>query len=142
MAYLSYKKLGLKKPEHRAALIKTLKHLESGKVKYATVRGGDFGLTPDKESKINKFNMETYIFECGTPACVAGWADHFLHKSGERRFFRSSHDTVDRYGKYVLPEHLNYLFSGFFGVKPIGQIKPKAAAKALRRFLETGTIPK
>jgi hypothetical protein len=135
MAYLPAKKLGLT-DARRAALIKTLKLLESGKLKRRKIP--DTYDEFDKPIKLkpikNAFNMENYNYPCGTPACVAGWADHFLKKDGKRPFFRRAHDAGG------VPEMLNDIFSGYFGRldQRMDDITPKQAAKALRKFLEKG----
>lgn len=138
--YLSSEKLGLKDPTgaRRKALIKTLKLLESGKVKHREFPSVfdendnfvDFSrLKPIK----NAFNMADYTYPCGTPACVAGWADHFLKEDGKRPFFVRMHVSDDT-------SALSNIFSGYFARpdQDLAQITPKQAAKALRKFLETG----
>jgi hypothetical protein len=69
MAYLSAKKLGLT-DARRAALIKTLKLLESGKLKRREFPDMyDENDIPIKVIPIkNAFNMGDYTYPCGTPA--------------------------------------------------------------------------
>lgn len=126
MAYLSAKKLGLNE-SRRKALIKTLKYLESGKVKlYRDIRN-----QPKKKADlVNRFNMSDYTFECGTPACVAGWADFFLKKDKKKPFFQEHHG--------ILQTSLDDIFSGNFTNAAMDDITPKHAAKVLRRYLEQG----
>lgn len=120
--FLSAKNLGLTE-KRKKALVKTLKLFESGKVKYKEAVRAQFG--PVKDG----FNMAFYNYPCGTPACVAGWADHFLG----RKFFVSAH--INGRG---IQRPLSAIFSDYVTPDKIGLNTPKKAAQYLREYLETG----
>lgn len=72
------------------------------------------------DGKGDAFNMSTW--DCGTAACIGGWAERLAGK----QLFDS--DAESRRGLYDL------LFPGFFE----RQATPQQAAVALRSYLETG----
>jgi len=119
--YLPAAALGLR-PRERAALIRVLALLET-------------------QAKTVTFNMGAYYHDigplCGTPACMAGWADHlgqldwFSHK-------RQGGHTTARFSLVTQSEQNYRLFHPPIDMGSWRTIPPATAARALRAYLTRG----
>ena len=101
--------------------------------------------TPDFQA-IDAFSMAQFYYECGTPACIAGWAD-FLWSADHTDDFHTGERARDILG---LEEDLSHeLFEPAFvyGEVDIGAfdyekefISPERAAAVLRNLANTGVV--
>lgn len=96
--YLSAKKLGLTEKE-RCALVKTLGHLQSGKV---TDEMFNMDTWFNHVFPMNELTSLRKAQSCGTVGCIGGWSDFFgkYEIDMERRAFDLS--KKDRHGLYDL----------------------------------------
>lgn len=117
--FLSAEELGLSEIQ-RCALLKTLAHLEHGKL--------DGGNWKDR-TRPSYFDMQMWGGECGTVCCIGGSAEALI---GSRHVFwqhRNSNAPTDLYRLFYPsadPKH------------PAWSSSPSQAAVALRGYLETG----
>lgn len=85
------------------------------------------------------FSMSFYSYDCGSPACIAGWASYTGAKEGFQ------FESVGAFGKGA--EYLGLtdvtassLFLASNTRHDIGELTPAAAAWVLRNLAETGRV--
>jgi len=84
------------------------------------------------------FCMADYNYDCGTPQCIAGWADYlYPNCSGHE----SVHDRATEVLGLNAVQALN-LFVVFNapGLRRLEDLSPTQAAATLRRLAETGEV--
>ena len=103
--------------------------IEKCEAVYGDDQGGDY-----------KFWMGEIQFDCGSPACIAGWAEHIF---GEDTDFDltylldiSSSDEME----LIEPRYKNHAYFPAVRSDHPGFITPQHAAKVLRHFAETGIV--
>lgn len=95
------------------------------------------GMLEREEIEPRKFSMRSTVHDCGSPACICGWAGHVSNwaafPEAEKRF--SGEALLRR-----LPKQLNdlFLFSRGGLHTPQARATPSQAAIALRNYLTHG----
>jgi hypothetical protein len=112
--------------KQKAALVRTLRLLEAGKLKHVDPQDIADGPTPKRKVFSGLFNMRTWQHPtpCGTVACIGGTAEMI----GKVRFGDSYEKNPD----------LHDLLYPAQTTMPDRFITTKHAAKALRNYLTTG----
>lgn len=116
--------LNVKRLNELADLIENLPHVDYDNEEcYMTDSGKTYG-----------FNMDLYTHACGSPACIAGWAEH-LYKE-EAGMALGLYDPERR--RYVVREPCRRLF--YPKLENYEKITPEHAAFTLRHLAKTGEI--
>lgn len=114
--------LGLSEAEH-AALVLVLEKLEAGRLRHTTVK--DAGLVPMGDEW---FTMSWWVIghggDCGTAACIGGWAERLGKVVFGDTECRSALDDLFYPPTKMFPSY--------------DMITVEMAARALRNYLETG----
>ena len=102
-------------------------------------RRGELSLLQRLGGRERFFNMDTYNFECGAPACLAGWAIHLFDDSDDRHLWPPRR-LVETAGRLLGLTHEQA--SKLFLPDPLvrGGISPERAAKTLRHLAKTGKV--
>lgn len=95
------------------------------------------------------FTMEFYVHDCGTPACIAGWAvaanrgmggnDDIRSAAGEKSTIRTVSEEAREY-LGIDEEVGEALFLGFESRIDLRKITPMQAVDVLRNLAETGEV--
>lgn len=130
--YLSAKELGIS-PGAREALMKTIKALETGNIKYKHASqlkwegGGKRSNRPKRPAKF--FNMDYWRAypDCGTVGCIGGWMKYFGWNGGKQ---------TDALGQlfYEYPKQK----TPFASCEK--RITGKRAARVAKNYLRTGEV--
>jgi hypothetical protein len=94
----------------------------------------------DKEAS-EGFTMSSITHDCGTPACIAGWAawEAVGRKNGDLYDFDLDIEGKARDFLGISPTKADALFYPY-EFKAYGEITPSEAAATLRRLAETGQV--
>ena len=101
---------------------------------------------PDAQAKLGAgFCMRKFFHECGTPACIAGWAHAlFSDPVDDALHFRASYsDEIlglsRRQGDLLFePDNEHAYFGAVYG--ETGYVSAKRAAAVLRHLADTGEV--
>ena len=87
----------------------------------------------EEDDEYYQFSMENYWFDCGTPACISGWADEL---------FGDSRTSLGITGgqAHQLFEPRNYYADFRRQPGQEGHITARHAAAVLRNLVETGVV--
>lgn len=85
------------------------------------------------EEAENGFNMSDYTHDCGTPCCIAGWAEINVSKDGRAPFDRGQEWLGLTIGQ---AEELFYVDSDL----ELEDITPSHAAAVLRHLADHGVV--
>lgn len=85
------------------------------------------------------FGMGQFQYHCGSPSCIAGWADHLAYKE---RIVLKECGVTGRAKEYlgIGAGTAEELFLASRTRFPISTLSPKAAAWCLRNLVETGRV--
>lgn len=127
--FLPAEKLGLTE-EERCALVKVLAGLQSGELEGHTDKTLQEIYKNKDDKKIFYMGDWGHRYACGTVACIAGWAGHFMGEPiGQSRLKTKAagSSTPEGYALYRL------------FVPPVtGDITPEQASRALINYLTSG----
>lgn len=114
--FMTAKALDLTDEQH-AALVKTLRHLETGRA------DGGF----DMSAWWMHVKRQTLFPGCGTSACIGGWAQFLVGEDVFREAMRFK-------ARFINPRLDDLMFAGV----SMGVTDPALGAAALRNYLTTG----
>ncbi len=85
------------------------------------------------------FNMETLAHKCGTPCCIAGWAEHLAGNDPDDDACLDQ--SAEWLGIKYLNEGIELFFPGdTYGSDRWDRITPAHAAAVLRNLADTGHV--
>ena len=102
--------------------------------------------TIEEAGEKGEFDLNYYVHECGSPACIAGYADFLLGRGGtkNRKFGSSAHREFQKSLAEYLDVHTleaQEIAEGFGDIDGIS-VEPRAkeAVRHLKDMLEAGRV--